>query len=136
MLFEFIDSEISRVEAADGHLHIYFAAAMVRTGANASATAVACSLGGQATRAYVRNLAIHCTQAVVTGDVAACIGTLSDGTVTLASQRHTSLPVPNHINSAVQLRLQCANGAWLQADAAALTCQLEGDAQWVDVLQC
>ena len=136
MLFEFIDSEISRVAAADGHLHIYFAAAMVRTGANASPTATACSLGGQATRAYVRNLAIHCTQAVVTGDVAACIGTISHGTVTLASQRHTSLPVPTHINSAVQLRLQCANGAWLQIHATSLQCVQAADARWVEVFKC
>ncbi|MFG5777256.1 hypothetical protein ACFIQF_09275 [Comamonas sp. J-3] len=135
--FEFADSEISRIDMADGSLHIHFAAAMLRTNAAAaSATLSGCSNEQQG---YSNGVSLWLGQASFQGDIQHCTGRLSDGKLLHAQQRLASLPLPSQWQSGAELLkldLQCANGAWLQVQAHSLRCEEAAGARFVEVFKC
>lgn len=136
-LFEFADSEISRIDVLADGLHIHFAAAMLRTNAAAaSPTLSGCSNEQQG---YSNGVSLWLGQASFQGDIQLCTGRLSDGKLLHAQQRLASLPLPSQWQSGAELLkldLQCANGAWLQVQAHSLRCEEAAGARFVEVFKC
>lgn len=138
-LFEFADSEISRIETSPAGLVIRFAAAMLRVPEANEA------LSSRRSQGYTNGLSLALTGALVTGDMAACTGRLAEGQLVLAQERLRALPVPSLYaadgthetgGAALQLELQSAQGAWLRIDATGLRCEEAADARFHEVLQC
>jgi len=140
-LFEFADSEISRIEALPAGLVIRFAAAMLRVPEANEALSSSRNLR----QGYTNGLSLVLTGALVTGDMAACTGRLAEGQLALAHERLRTLPVPSLYaadgaretgGAALRLELQSAQGAWLRIDATGLRCEEAADAQFHEVFQC
>ncbi|MFE1571532.1 hypothetical protein [Comamonas odontotermitis] len=140
-LFEFADSEISRIETLPAGLVIRFAAAMLCVPEANEALSSRRSLR----QGYTNGLSLVLTGALVTGDMAACTGRLAEGQLVLVQERLRALPVPSLYaadgahgagGAALRLELQSAQGAWLRIDATGLRCEEAADARFHEVFQC
>ncbi len=138
-LFEFADSEISRIEAIPDGLLIRFAAAVLRM---STAQAKSHSGSGGPQHGYTNGLSLVLSGARVSGNAAACTGLLTDGQLVLAGERLRALPVPSLYTTdaahgaRLRLELQSAQGAWLRIDAAGLRCEEAASAQFHEVFAC
>ena len=135
-IFEFADSEISRIDRLADGLHIHFSAAMLRLGsAAASPTLAGCSQQ----HGYSNGVSLWLGQAVMQGELQHCSDRLSDGKLLHGQQRLAGLPLPSQWQDEAapfRLELQCANGAWLQVQAHSLRCEEAADARFVEVFKC
>jgi hypothetical protein len=125
--FEFDDSEVSSVRLEGSTLTLRFSAARLREEGPASRD------GGHA---YMPGLVLRLAEARADGPWADGLGRLTFGQAVIAGVRHTALPLLLDMAGPVHLSLRFANGAELEASAAALSVQAPPGATAAEHYRC
>jgi hypothetical protein len=125
---QFHDSEVGRIDAADGALTVRFSAASVR-----SPTARA---GGAVGTGQVLNLQMRLHGASGPPPPGDCIGRLSGGLVTVDGKAVSPVHVPSAHRGRVVVTLNFANGRELAAQAQSVEFDVAGEARFVESYAC
>ena len=126
---QFHDSEVSGVEAVNGDVRVSFsAAASVRRSQSAT--------GWDACDGYAQAVALCLHQAAWSGLLGECMGSLSDGELSVDGGLIKSVPLPLQATGHVTLKLAFANGALLCATGTAVHVFQRGQPQFVENFAC
>lgn len=125
---QFHDSEVSGVEAVNGDVRVCFSAASVHQSQGAT--------GGEARDGYVSAVELCLHQAAWSGLLGECVGSLSDGELSVDGGLIKSMPLPLQATGNVTLKLAFANGALLCATGTAVHVFQKGSPQFVENFAC
>lgn len=125
---EFHDSEVAVVEAIEGAMYVRFSAAYVHRSKGEP--------GRDAGAGYVQAVALRLGQAVWSGELQACVGTLWSGELSVREENLGLVPLPYSAEGHVRLRLVFANGAELVVEAASVSLSQTGEARFVENFTC
>jgi hypothetical protein len=125
---QFHDSEVSGVEAVNGDVRVCFSAAAVRRSQSAT--------GREACDGYAQAVALCLYQAAWSGLLGECVGSLSDGELSVDGGLIKSVPLPLQATGHVTLKLAFANGAVLCATGTAVHVFQRGQPQFVENFAC
>lgn len=122
LMLDLADSEVAAISSTGADLVLVFSAAAVQR--------------ADGVHGFLAAVSMTFRSAGCTGNLARCIGKLSDGSLTGVDVPRGLLPLPFATSNTVHAQLQFANGAALDVHAAGMECRITGEERFTESYAC
>jgi hypothetical protein len=122
---EFHDSHVESIQADDdGSVSLHFSEAYIHKSVGQP--------GVDSGTGHIQAARVSFSEAHFDGDLAECVGPLSDGIILVSGHSLSLLPVPYSFRGPVAANFTFQNGASVKIDASAVECCVFGPAAFVE----
>ncbi len=122
---EFHDSHVQSIQADDdGGVTLHFSEAYIHSSVGQP--------GVDSGTGHIQAASVSFSEAHLGGDLAECVGSLSDGVILINGHSLSLLPVPYSFRGSVAANFTFQNGASVKIDASAVECCVFGPSEFVE----
>jgi hypothetical protein len=123
---EFHDSEVQSIQADDdGGVSLHFSGAYIHKSVGQP--------GVDSGTGHIQAAKVSFSEAHFAGDLAECVGPLSDGSISVNGRSLSLFPIPYSFPGPVAAEFTFQNGASIKIDANAVECSVFGPSEFIEI---